>query len=42
MGEMIDKSSISLEFKAILNLIKIFIYQAIYLHIIACYWFMVL
>lgn len=39
MGTLIDKSYVSMEMKAFLNLLKNILYMVIYLHLIACYTF---
>lgn len=41
MSELIAKSNVSMEMKAALNLFKIVFYMMMYLHILACLWFVV-
>lgn len=42
VGELIAKSNSSKEVKALLNLVKIFFYLVMYLHIVACLWHLIL
>lgn len=42
MKDIISKSNASKEMKATMNLGKIFFYLVMYLHIVACYWYLII